>query len=74
MERNLARLEMRFEERYLASAEKELKRREEGKPPHRTILRSMNENKERLETTQTLRRILLEEPNKPTADKKKNGA
>ncbi|MBK8193484.1 MAG: hypothetical protein IPK76_09820 [Lewinellaceae bacterium] len=65
---------MRFEERYQASAEKELNRREEGKPPHQTILRSMNENKDRLETTRTLRRILLEETNDPNADKKKNEA
>lgn len=72
MERNLARLEMRFEERYQASAEKELNRREEGKAPHQTILRSMNENKERLEATRTLRRILLEETKEPDADKKKN--
>ena len=52
---------MRFEERYQASAEKEAKRREEGKPPHQTILRSMNENKARLEATREIRRILLEE-------------
>lgn len=73
MERNLARLEMRFEERYQASVEKELNRREEGKAPHQTILRSLNENKERLETTRTLRRILLEETKEPDADKKKYG-
>lgn len=72
MERNLARLEMRFEERYQVSAEKELNRREDGKPPHQTILRSMNENKERLETTRTLRRILLVEAKKSNADKKKS--
>jgi hypothetical protein len=65
-------LELRFEERYQASAEKELNRREEGKAPHQTILRSMNENKERLEATRTLRRILLEETKEPDADKKKN--
>lgn len=74
MERNLARLQMRFEERYQASAEKEINRREEGRPPHQTILRSMNENKERLETTRTLRRILIEETNEPDADKKKKEA
>jgi hypothetical protein len=65
---------MRFEERCQTSVEKELRRREEGKPPHQTILRSMNENKDRLETTRTLRRILLEEATKPDADKKKNEA
>ncbi len=58
LERNLARLEMRFEERYLASLEKEARRKEAGKPAHLTILRSIEENKERLEVTQELRRHL----------------
>ena len=74
LERNLARLEMRFQERYHASAEKEMNRRDEGKAPHQTTLRSMNENMERLETTRMLRRILLEETTKPNADKKKREA
>lgn len=60
LERNLARLEMRFQERYHVSTEKERSRRQEGRTPHQTTLRSMNENKERLETTRMLRRILLE--------------
>jgi hypothetical protein len=62
---------MRFEERYRASVEKQLRRREDGKPEHQTVLRSMNENKERLETTPILRRILLEKTNKSNANKKK---
>ena len=74
LERNLARLEMRFQERFHASAAKELNRRDEGKAPHQTTLRSMNENKERLETTRILRRILLEETTEPNAGKKRNEA
>ena len=74
LERNLARLEMRFQERFHASAVKELNRRDEGKAPHQTTLRSMNENMERLEITRMLRRLLLEETTKPNADKKKSEA
>lgn len=65
---------MRFQERFHASAAKELNRRDEGKAPHQTTLRSMNENMERLEITRMLRRILLEETTKPNADKKKSEA
>jgi hypothetical protein len=65
---------MRFEERYRASVEKQLRRREDGKPEHQTILRSMNENKERLETTRMLRRISLVKTNKTNAARKKKEA
>ena len=58
LKRNLARLEMRFQERYQSSMEKENERKEKGRPAHKTILRSINENKERLEMTKQIRRIL----------------
>lgn len=60
VERNLARLEKRFEARYIASVEKAAMRSKEGKPPHQTTLRSLAENKERLETTKKIRQVLLE--------------
>jgi hypothetical protein len=47
-----------FEERYLASLEKEAQRKEAGKTVHQTVLRSIEKNKERLEITQELRRHL----------------
>lgn len=72
LERNLARLEMRFEERYRVSVEKQSRRIEDGKPKHLTVLRSMNENKGRLETTRMLRQILLKETTKPNSYRKEN--
>lgn len=56
LERNLARLEIQFAERYHASVEKEQKRREQGKSPHKTIMQSMEENRLRLEVVRALRR------------------
>lgn len=55
LERNLARLEKRFIERYEDSLKKETKRRGRGRPMHKTVLRSLKENKERLEIVRNLR-------------------
>jgi hypothetical protein len=62
LERNLARLEMRFIERYECSLKKEAERQEQGKPPHKTILRSLEENKSRLEVVRKLRELLTQTP------------
>ena len=45
LERNLARLEKRFTQRYLASVEKDNVRRASGKSSHPTTLQSMEHNK-----------------------------
>jgi hypothetical protein len=59
---NLDRLEKRFRERYTASLEKHQAREAESKPPHQTILKSMQENEKRLLMVRILRHQLLEEP------------
>jgi len=63
LERNLARLEMRFEERYECSLKKETERKEMGKPAHKTILRSLEENRSRLEAVRQLRNLFAQIPN-----------
>lgn len=63
LERNLARLENRFLRRYMDSVKKRQKRQEEGKPPHKTVLRSIEENRQRLETIRTIRQALLDSAN-----------
>jgi len=70
VERNLARLEKRFEERYRASVEKATMRAGEGKSPHQTTLRSLAENKERLEATKRIRQVLIEKTNEFNAKSK----
>jgi|GEM_PF-1777373 len=62
LERNLARLEIRFAERYKCSLKKEIERRELGKPAHKTVLRSQEDNKERLEVVRQLRNLLAQSP------------
>jgi hypothetical protein len=56
-ERNLARLEMRFKERYESSLEKEKKRKGEGKPPHKTVLKSIEDNWVKLEAVRRMRQF-----------------
>jgi len=46
----------------------------EGKSPHQTTLRSLAENKERLEATRRIRQVLTEKTNEFTAKSKKNEA
>lgn len=58
---NLNRLEKRFKERFFSSVQKDIKRRDKGKPSHATTLRSIQENKERFEKVRMLRHILLGE-------------
>ena len=58
---NLDRLEKRFRERYSASLKKNRKREEAGKPPHQTVLKSVQENKKRLLMVRLLRHQLLDE-------------
>lgn len=43
-------------------AEKEAERREQGKPAHKAILRSLEENKERLEAVRRKRILLAQMP------------
>jgi hypothetical protein len=56
---NLDRLEKRFRERYDASVEKNRKRKKEGKSPHQTVLKSVQENKKRLLMVQLLQHQLM---------------
>lgn len=60
LERNLARLEIRFLNRYMESVKKSRDREEEGKPPHKTVLRSIEENRQRLEKVRMIQQFLLE--------------
>ena len=56
---NLNRLEARFKMRYEESVRKDLKRQREGKPSHKTTLKSIQDNKERLEEVRKLRDALF---------------
>jgi hypothetical protein len=58
-ERNLARLEMRFKERYESSLEKEERRKGEGRPPHKTVTQSVEDNKVRLEAVRQMRQFFV---------------
>jgi hypothetical protein len=57
--RNLSRLEKRFKERYYSSVQKDIKRRQKGKPSHATTLKSIRDNKLRLDQVRELRRSLI---------------
>lgn len=59
LERNLARLEIRFRERLEDSLKKKTVREEQGKPPHRTVLQSIEENRARLEVVKLIREKVL---------------
>ncbi|GAB5552909.1 MAG: hypothetical protein Sapg2KO_25000 [Saprospiraceae bacterium] len=59
LKHNLDRLEKRFSERYNASIEKKQKREQEEKPPHQTILKSIEDNNKRIKMLDILREILL---------------
>jgi DNA-binding IclR family transcriptional regulator len=66
-------LEKRFRERFYSSVQKDIKRRSKGKPSHTTTLKSIKENKERLEQVRKLRYALLgEELNLTTESKVKS--
>lgn len=58
---NLDRLEKRFRERYFSSVEKNRNREKGGKTPHLTVVKSMEDNKNRFIMTRLLRCIILEE-------------
>ena len=62
LERNLARLEIRFINRYECSLKREAERREQGKPTHKTILRSLEGNECRLKAVRELRKLLVQNP------------
>jgi len=49
LKRNLSRLEIRFRKRLEASRQKDSKRQASGKDSHPTTLKSIKENKDRLE-------------------------
>jgi hypothetical protein len=59
LERNLARLEIRFRGRLEDSLKKKTVREEQGKPPHKTVLQSIEENRERLEVVKLIREKVL---------------
>ena len=61
LKRNLDRLEKRFKGRYRASLEKNLERRDNGKAIHKTVLKSMEDNKKRFLMIRIIRHLLLEE-------------
>ncbi len=58
---NLDRLEKRFKERYYASIEKDQEREQEGKPPHQTILKSIEDNQKRFLMVRIFKHLLLAE-------------
>ncbi len=58
---NLDRLEKRFRERYYASVEKQCKREKEGKKPHQTTFKSIENNERRFLMAKIFRHLLLEE-------------
>ncbi len=60
LKRNLDRLEKRFKKRYHASLEKSLKRKDNGKTLHKTVLKSMEDNKKRFLMIRIIRHLLLE--------------
>jgi hypothetical protein len=59
LKHNFDRLEKRFSERYNASIGKKQQREKNGKPPHQTILKSIEDNHKRIKMLNLLRRILL---------------
>ena len=58
---NLDRLEKRFKDRYYASLKKNQEREQGGKPPHQTILKSIEENERRFQMVRVFRHLLLKE-------------
>lgn len=58
---NLDRLEKRFKERYYTSLEKKQVREEDGKKPHQTILKSIEDNERRFLMVRVFRCLLLDE-------------
>ena len=58
---NLNRLEDRFRARFYSSFQKYIKRRQQGKIPHVTTVKSIEENKSRFQKVRMLRHILLNE-------------
>lgn len=58
---NLNRLEKRFKERFFSSVQKDIKRRDKGRPSHTTTLRSIQENRERFEKVRILQSLLFGE-------------
>jgi len=55
-------LEARFKARYYSSVQKDAKRKKQGKSAHKGILRSIEENRERLETVKQIRTALFRNP------------
>ena len=58
---NLDRLEKRFRERYLISLEKKRVREQDGKLPHQTILKSIENNLNKFIMVKVIRTLILNE-------------
>ena len=61
LRRNLNRLEARFRDRYYSSVQKDVKRRKKGKASHKTTLKSIAENWDRLEEVRKIRSLVLDQ-------------
>ena len=61
LERNLERLEKRFQQRFLGSIEKKKERESEGKKIHQTVLKSIEENGKRVLMVRLLKTVILKE-------------
>ncbi len=59
LRRNLSRLEDRFRKRYYSSVQKDIKRRKKGKPSHKSTLKSIKENRQRLNEVKHIRTTML---------------
>ena len=56
---NLNRLEKRFRERYYSSMQKKLKREKAGKAIHKTMAKSILDNRKRIVMTRTIKKLIL---------------
>jgi hypothetical protein len=61
LRRNLNRLEARFRDRYYSSVQKDVNRRKKGKSSHKTTLKSIAENWDRLEEVRKIRFTLFDQ-------------
>jgi len=60
LQRNLSRLEARFRSRYYSSVQKDLNRKKNGKPSHKTTLKSIEGNRRRWEEVRHIRTVLFQ--------------
>jgi hypothetical protein len=69
LRRNLSRLEARFRARYYSSVQKDVKRKKKGKPSHKTTLKSIEDNRKRLEEVIAIRTALFHKFSEKSPDR-----